>query len=159
MGYYVNTTGCDFTIARENYDEAYRLLCELNAHDELKRGLCYPANQVRPESSTSVARNPNVWFSWMPWNYDEIFDSAVDILKEVGFTVDEDASGIDFISYDNKTGCEEAFLRALAPVVEPGSYIEWEGEEYGDLYRYDFDGEKMSIRRGTVVWELPSPRE
>ena len=31
MSYYVNTTDCDFTVKRENYGEAYRLLCELNA--------------------------------------------------------------------------------------------------------------------------------
>ena len=35
MGYYVNTTSCDFAVRKENYDKAYRLLCELNAHDEL----------------------------------------------------------------------------------------------------------------------------
>lgn len=124
MGYYVNTTDCDFTIKKESYGEAYRLLRELNAHDELKRGGCHPANLDRPEDSKSVARNPNVWFSWMPWNYDEVYGSAVEILEAVGFAVEEDEGGICFVSYDGKNGCEEEFMAALAPVVERGSYIE-----------------------------------
>lgn len=129
MGYYVNTTSCDFAIRKENYDKAYRLLCALNAHDELK-----------------------IWFSWMPWNYGELFDNAVDILKAVGFEIEEDEKGICSLSYDDKTGCEEEFLAALAPIVEEGSYIEWEGEEHGDFYRYEFDGKTMGVRRGEVVW-------
>lgn len=153
MSYYVNTTDCDFTVKRENYGEAYRLLCELNARDELKTGGCYPAYRDRPEGSKSVVRNPNVWFSWMPWNYDEVFSSAVEILKAVGFSVEEDEGGICFVSYDNKSGCEEEFMAALAPVVEKGSYIEWEGESYGDLYRYEFDGESMRILTGEVTWK------
>lgn len=154
MGYYVETTDCDFTIKKENYGEAYRLLCELNAHDELKTGGCYPPCETRPEHSKSIARNPNVWFAWMPWNYDEVYDSAIEILKAVGFTVEETDGGISFVSYDTKSGCEEEFLAALAPVVEKGSYIEWEGETYGDLYRYEFDGESMRILRAELVWRV-----
>ena len=156
MGYYVNTTSCDFAVRKENYDKAYRLLCELNAHDELKTGCRIPPYETRPDDSESIARNPNVWFSRMSWNYDELFDNAVDILKEVGFEVYEDKGGIDFIAYDNNTGCEEEFLTALAPVVEEGSYIEWQGEEYGDLYRYEFDGTTMRILQGEVVWREAS---
>lgn len=152
MGYYVNTTDRDFTIKRENYEEAYRLLRALNARDELKRGRCHPASLARPEGSKSVARDPNVWFSWMPWNCDEVYGSAVEILRAVGFSVEEDEGGICFVSYDGKSGCEEEFMAALAPVVERGSYIEWAGEEPGDLYRYEFDGAKMRVFQGEVVW-------
>lgn len=152
MGYYVNTTDCDFTIRRENYGEAYRLLCALNARDELKRGRRYPASLVRPEGSKSIARDPNVWFSWMPWNYDEVYGSAVEILNAVGFEVVEGEGGICYVSYDCNSGCEEEFMAALAPVVEKGSYIEWQGEEPDDLYRYEFDGDKMRVLAGEVVW-------
>lgn len=153
MGYFVSITACDFTIKRENYGEAHRLLLALNAHDDLKRGGRLPADRVRPEGSGSIARDPNVWFSWMPWNYDEVCGSAVEILEMVGFSVEENEGGICSVSYDDKSGCEEEFMAALAPVVEKGSYIEWAGEEPGDLYRYEFDGRKVDVLRGEVVWK------
>lgn len=152
MGYYVSTTDCDFAIKRGSYGEAYRLLRALNARDELKRGRCHPASLARPEGSKSPARDPNVWFSWMPWKYDEVYGSAVEILRAVGFAVEEDEGGICFVAYDGKSGCEEELMAALAPVVERGSYIEWAGEEPGDLYRYEFDGARMRIFQGEVVW-------
>jgi hypothetical protein len=53
--------------------------------------------------------------------------------------------------YDNKTGCQDVFLEALAPYVEAGSYIEWQGEE-GEQYRFDFNGTSMTQRSGVVAW-------
>lgn len=152
MGYYVDTCDSDFFIDRKDFDTAYRLLVDLNRRDDLKTGGCYPADRERPKDSKSVAKDPNVWFSWMPWNYDEVYDNVVDILEAVGFEVHVDERGICGVHYDSKTGCEEAFLGALAPVVEPGSYINWQGEEYSDIYRYDFDGQTMTVSTGTIQW-------
>lgn len=153
MGYYVTTREADFFIDRKDFDTACNLLKNLNRRDDLKSGGVHPADLERPEHSKSVAKNPNVWFAWMPWNYDELFDDPVDILREVGFDVTVDETGIIDICYDSKTGCEGEFLRALAPVVRPGSYIVWEGEEYGDIYRYDFDGRGMETTYATIEWE------
>lgn len=145
MGYYVHTTAADFFIAREDFDRAYQLLVDLNRRDELKSGHCYPAHLERPGDSKSVAANPNVWFSWMPWNYDEVYGDAVEILEAVGFDLSLDETGIVDISYDDKTGCEKAFLSALAPVVAAGSFIKWQGEEPADSYTFAFVGERMEV--------------
>lgn len=153
MGYYVTSGNCEFTIKSENLPRAYELLCELNAHDELKTGGHWPENIEKPAESKSVAKNPNVWFAWTPWNYDEICKSAVEILEEVGFTVTKDEQGsIVFLSYDKKRGCEQEFMSALAPVVEDGSFIEWQGEETYDFYRYLFKNGKMYIQQPIVSW-------
>lgn len=152
MSYYVNTIGCDFVVRRENYEKGYRLLCELNAREDLKAGGCYPPSAERPSGSASVAQSPNKWFGWMDWNYDETCSDLLEVLKQAGFDVCENERGIDWIGYDGYSGCEEEFLSALAPVVEAGSYVEWEGECHEDLYRFDFDGLKMSARSGRIVW-------
>lgn len=153
MGYYVTSGNCEFTIKSENLPRAYELLCELNAHDELKTGGHWPENIEKPAESKSVAKNPNVWFAWTPWNYDEICKSAVEILEEVGFTVTKDEQGsIVFLSYDKKRGCEQEFMSALAPVVEDGSFIEWQGEETYDFYRYLFKNGKVYIQQPIVSW-------
>lgn len=153
MGYYVTSGRCKFTIKSEDLPRAYELLCELNAHDELKRGRQWPQNKEKPADSKSVAKNPNVWFSWMHWNYDVICKSAVEILEEVGFIVTKDEQGsIVFLSYDSKTGCEQEFMSALAPVVEDGSFIEWQGEEDDDFYRYLFKDGKMHVQQPSITW-------
>lgn len=152
MGYYVNTVACHFRIKKENLGEAHRLLCELNERDDLKTGGNFPPNLAKPKESTSAAGNPNRWFSWMPWNYDELCADAAGVLTMVGFDVEQDDNGICGLSYEAKTGCEDDFLAAVAPVVEQGSYIDWEGEDYDDRYRFLFEGGKMRIQHGTVVY-------
>lgn len=163
MGYYVTSGNCEFTIKSENLPHAYELLCELNAHDELKTGRRIGSGWFRgcectditekPADSKSVAENPNVWFSWMPWNYDERCKSATEILELVGFTVTQDEQGsIVFLSYDAKTGCEQEFLSALAPLVKDGSFIEWQGEETGDFYRYLYKSGKMHVQQPFIIW-------
>lgn len=49
-------------------------------------------------------------------------------------------------------------LAAIAPFVKKGSYINWEGEEPGDMYRFEFDGEKMIVMEAVISWE-PVARE
>ena len=143
MGYYVSTTMSHFTLPREHMDDAYRALCALNADDTHKTGGAYPEDAVRPADSTSVSTNPNRWFAWMPWNYDEICPDVVSILETLGFEVTTDDTGIIDLAYpEQKTGQEDLFLEALAPYVTPGSFIVWTGEE-GETWVDDFDGTQM----------------
>ena len=142
MGYYVETIESDFRIDRENYDDAYRAVCELNARDDLKTGGKWPANSVRPADSKSMG-DPNKWFAWMSWNYDETCKSLTEILSEVGFEVEEDERGICGLQYPyQKSGQEEIFLGALAPYVRAGSRIVFEGED-ASRWGYLFDGSRM----------------
>lgn len=88
MAYYVETIESDFRLSRENYDAAFQSLCELNARDDLKTGGHYPSNLKRPDSSQSRG-NPNKWFAWMDWNYDETCHSVTEVLREAGFELEE----------------------------------------------------------------------
>lgn len=151
MGYYVGTMNADFRIPAENLDKAYDALCALNARDELKTG--GGGCEVRPAGSESVAGDPNRWFSWMPWNYDEMYSSVEEILNALGFETDVELNGdVTIVYYDNKMGAETHFLEALAPYVADGSYVEWRGEDNA-MWRQDFNNGEMKERGGKIVWE------
>ena len=155
MGYFVNTTGIDFTIPKENMDKAYRAMCELNKDDSEKMGGAFGnlENTEDITGSSSVSTNPNKWYMWMPWNYDEVCKNAAEIFSALGFEVAEDEDGnLSLLWYEDKSGQEDLFLKAVSQYVSPGSYIEWSGED-GYLYRHEFDGEKMEVKVGTVVWK------
>lgn len=131
MGYYVTITEADFLLPADKLDEALAVWRELNTHDELKRG-----------GSSSGEK----WFSWM--NMCE-FKSAEEILENLGFNFEHPPEeGIRILGYDSKMGQEGLFLEAVAPLVKPGSYIKWRGED-GELWRQDFDGKIMTHTAAT----------
>ncbi len=140
MGYYVETVGdvADqvFFIPREKFDEAYKALCELNNHNELKSGGSFP----RTENVKGKHKSYN--FSWMDWNYDETCKDLVEVLEEVGFDVYQNDTGIIGLEFDSKRGDEKEFLKALAPFMKDGSYLPFKGEK-GECWDYSFHKGKM----------------
>jgi hypothetical protein len=154
MGYYVHTTSCSVFLQKELVDDAYRALCELNQHDDLKNGGSYNGDELsacdsRPDGMTY---HPARWFSWMDADYPSKCTTLEEVLQEVGFDPYFDYSGsLEALSYDSKTGCEEIFLKALAPFMRNGSYINWRGEE-GELYRYEFQEGQMRQLTGNVTY-------
>ena len=139
MGYYIRTVDQDFRIKKENLDRGFKRVCALNKYDSLKSGGAYPAKAVCPEESTSLSHNPNRWFGWMPWNFDVVCKDLADVLLKLGFSLEtNDAGDIVGLHFDDKTGDEDAFLEALRPVVEPGSFIVFEGE-HGEHWRFEAD--------------------
>lgn len=154
MGYNVDTTDVNFIILQENLYDAYRAMCDLNKDDSQKMGgsLGQHKNTEDIANSNSVSTNPNKWFSWMSWNYDEICEDSFEIFSELGFEVDEDCNGdLLLVGYRGKSGQVDVFLDAVAPYVEPGSYIDWMGED-GYLFRNEFDGKKMEVKEGLIQW-------
>lgn len=152
MGYYVTLIGADFGIPEKNWDAAFAAVCELNEHDELKTG-------------GSVNEK---WFAWMDadyptkaleeWQQRKLPHPLAWVFQELGFDweiapelhVEGDEFGLR--GYDQKTGAEDDFLEAVAPFVRPGSYLEWRGEE-GEMWRQEFDGEKLVTKEGRVVYD------
>ena len=117
---------------------AYWRMCDLNKHDHLKRG----------GSSTGEK-----WFSWMAADYPERLKTALDILIELGFDVEEGDEGLVVYAYDNKSGQEELFLEAISDLIVPQTgkdkpYIVWRGED--DMVWKDIYGEK-TVRSLTGV--------
>jgi len=123
MGYYVHITYSNAVIPAENLPAALDALRELDARDDLKSG-----------GSSAGAK----WFSWM-----NDFDlanapSVASVLERLGFDVSEDEwGGLSIEGYEDKTGDEGIFIQTLAPYIETGSHVEWQGED-GEAYRWHF---------------------
>lgn len=144
MGYYVKIIRNDFSIKKERGEEAYRAVCELNRYDDRKRGGRWGGNpSEKPADSKSVSSNPDKWFSWMPWNYDETCKNLAEVLEALGFGIEETEAEIRILDYDSKAGQEDLFLEALAPYVEPGSYLLWLGEDRC-IWKQEFEDGRMT---------------
>jgi len=123
MGYYVQITYSNAVIYSEHLPAALEALRALDARDDLKSG---------------GSNRGDKWFAWM-----NDFDlanatSVVSVLKKLGFEADSDAhGGLEIGGYDSKMGDEGIFIQTLAPYIESGSYIEWQGED-NEAYRWHF---------------------
>jgi hypothetical protein len=147
MGYYTQTTDSHIEIPEKNLDAAYAALCELNNHNELKRGGSYPGLTDAPEDKPRKDK----WFSWMDWNYHETCKSVKEILEALGFECEQSDGTLNVYGYDNKTGDENVFFHTLAPFIPDGQYIEWRGED-GYMYRWEFENGKMLEKEAVITW-------
>lgn len=155
MGYYVDIVDHDIHIKKENFEAIYKLMCELNDHDELKRGGTHPRNE-----KYTTRYNPNVWFSWMDYNYPETCSNLEEILGQIGFDINKNNDGdIIGLGYSNKVGNEDYFLACFAGFVPDGSYIEFSGEETEDFYRYYYTDGKCFYQKGSMVISYDSYQE
>lgn len=138
MGYYVRAYCSPFRMKKKNFDEAYRLMCELNN---------------LPDSVKNGCGGGERWFSWMDAKYPETCADFIAILDALGFHPEFDKSTGDIadLEYDSKIGQEDLFFRAIGHLVEPNSFIYWEGED-GAKWRWVFDGKGMSTQHGLVTY-------
>ena len=152
MGYYVNLIDTNAYIPKDKLEEAYKILCELNNHNELKRGGRGP----RDKRLDAEGPHDGIWFSWMDWNYPETCADAAAILAQVGFELSDEESGdLRIMFYDNKTGCEQVFAAALAPVLashdDQPPYLIWVGENHEQWRQIVIDGQ-MVTQDGEIVF-------
>lgn len=151
MGYYVDLVETNAYIPKDKLDEAYNILCELNQHNELKTGGRGP----RDDRQAIEGPHDGIWFAWMEWNYPETCSDAAAILAQVGFDVVIDNGDLRIMFYDGKTGCEQVFLSALAPVLASNDsqppYFVWSGEDRSVWRQIVLDG-KMHVQEGVVTF-------
>jgi hypothetical protein len=143
MGYYVRSWENNFRLKKEKFDEAYTRMCLLNTtHHEEKRG-----------GSWSEGEQKKKWFSWIDENYPETCTDVLEIIKALGFEIvlDTNTGDIAALQYDSKMGQEELFFQSIGDLVEKDSFIVWDGED-GEKWRWFFDGQKMVIQTGKVVY-------
>lgn len=132
MGYYVTITDSKFEMSKDDLPKAYKAMCDLNDHDELKYGGSYggsdlSSNDSRPEG---LDYHPARWFSWMSADYPNKCSNFEEVMTMLGIQPHYDAHGnVISLGYDNKTGQQDLFLEAIAPWVRDGSYIVWRGED------------------------------
>lgn len=143
MGYYIELIDHDFVLLAENGEAALAAVHELNQHDELKHG-----------GSWSGGNQTEKCFSWMPADYDKTTTSVAEVLELLGFdpTVNEAGDIVDLGYYDSKSGQEDLFIKALAPFVEKGAYLVWQGED-GAVWREDITNGAVTTRQGRVVFD------
>lgn len=131
MGYYVSGGGNECRILAEYKNEAYRLMCELNKHDDLKSGGGRTAK----------------WFSWMSADYPSDCKNAAEILEMLGFEVSEADNGdLSLDAFESKSGDEDKFLDAIGHLMR-GEFF-WQGED-GERWKHEFGPDGMKVLEGT----------
>lgn len=152
MGYNITLENANFRIRECKLDQAWEVVAALNKRDDLKSG-----------GSWSGGEKKECWFSWMDADYPTKALEAFErkecshpleyVFSQLGFdTTRDEGKGLRLHWYDSKTGDEEIFLDAVAPFVEPGSFLEWSGED-GLRWRHEFNGEVMIYKAGRVVYD------
>jgi hypothetical protein len=151
MGYYVNIEDTDFFLDKKHFEDVYKKMCELNDYDDLKRGGSYGSNDDLVEGERW---RKDRWFSWMEYNYPEIYSDMNSILLALGFETDYDEDGnLVNIHYGDKAGSEDYFMSCFAGFVKDGSFIQWKGEENDDYYRYCFKDGKMLVQKAEISFK------
>lgn len=146
MGYYVNITDSTWSMSKANEDEAYKALCNLNDYHNLKNGGMWGGDT---EAIADNVPNPYKWFSWLPYNYPDLYKTVSQILLEIGFELEEDDNDIRIRGYDNKMGQEDLFLAAIS--IYSSGHIEWRGED-GEIWRVVYGQDSPIDESATIVW-------
>lgn len=135
MSCFVESKG-ELMLPKQNLDLAYKRMCALNADDDIKRGgkLFRSETLIRPEGSESIG-HPDVWFSWMPWDFDIKFSTAREIIECLGFKTDETGEGLLIYGYGDKKGQEDIFFQAIGDLLEPDREMLWTSG-YDETWRW-----------------------
>jgi len=153
MGYYVTLTETNAYIPCDDQPRGYELVCEINNHHTGKVGVLNHCDTPSPHEGE--------WFSWMPWNYPDLYGTLREVLENVGFDTYTDMdSNLHIRGYDNKTGCEEIFLQALAPVLQGGfgesPRFVWIGEDH-EMWAQEMHGSEdcreLVTKQARITWE------
>jgi hypothetical protein len=156
MGYVVTLEGSNAVIPTDKLDEAYKILCDLNNYNRLKRGGNGHSFDEEWRAANEFGANENVWFSWMDWNYPETCADTAAVIEQLGFGFSLESDGLHFLYYDNKTGSEDVFIAALGPVLTSTDnthpFFLWRGED-GEVWRQvAIDGEVIA-QAGRLTFE------
>jgi len=151
VGYHVNATEISVRIRIDDEDAAFKAMVRFNEQcpPEMKRG-----------GTVGEDGREEKWFSWMRADFSE-YDGLGMILGEMGFSYDLDDGWIVLRQWHgDKQGQEDLLMESIAAWVEPGSFVEWVGE---DCYRYrwDFEDSKLLVREEQRCWgdEKVTPTE
>lgn len=147
MGYYVDMEESNLIVPAEHYAAAYEALCRLNWLNHLKHGGGWPREDID-------GPHPNVWYSWLDWNYHETCDNLEAVLRHVGFDTWDHNGMLWLTGYSDKSGDEDVFLEALSPFYshDDGTpFAEWHGED-GDRWRIEYLPTHWTVRHAVKAW-------
>ena len=134
MGYYATVRGIDIKLRLDALEEAMRLLKERHENRSGSYEDCGPFGTRS--------------------GYPMPADTFPDALMEIGWGGERDDTRGEYRAYRDGTKyreVEEVFWAAVAPVVVPGSYIEFQGED-GALWKWEFRDKKLRTFEGHIAW-------
>lgn len=134
MGYCMNQQAAEFCIKAENIGATLTAIKNLHGKET------YPDSRGKH-------------FAWVDENFYQIND-IVEMFEEWRWVVHRDPEGnIDQIDFcGEKYGDEDLLFKAIAPYVEPGSYIEMCGED-GEAWKWVFTDKKLKKQVARRVYD------
>lgn len=149
LGYCIDLNEAEFGIRKENFPKIIEAIRELMGHPEKMGGATFTGGRC-------ISRH----FSFMDMDaMDEALgkepaEAIEGIFDELRYPVEFDSEGnVCGIEFDGeKLGDEKEFFKAMAPYVEPESYIEIQGEE-GAFWRWVFRSGKCITKYPTIEFD------
>jgi len=134
MGYCMQLIECDFVISHENK----------------KKALMAIKNLVGSESIHDASGAHFSWVTTSDFLNAETLEDALDVWRWEADT-DEEGNIVDISFIGEKLGDDETLFKSIARFVNPGCYIQMEGED-GTLWRWVFDGANCKEVVAKVSW-------
>jgi len=151
MGYHIEATEISVRIKTQDEDAAFRAICAFNAE-------CPPT--MKRGGTVGEDGKEEKWFSWMRADFSEYADLR-EVLREMGFSLDAwDGWMVLTGWHGDKRGQEDLLMESIARWVEPGSYVNWIGEDCA-RWRWEFSDDRLWVRAATTGWatEKSTPTE
>lgn len=143
MGYCIEQRDCDFRIKAENVDKALAAIKALASRVGEGGGF------------VSVDGHVERFFSWVRTedfaNAATLEDAMYAWRYEIEYNGDGSGDVAWIMFQGEKYGDDEKLFQALGPYVEPGCFIEMQGED-GALWRWTFNGTTMVEQNASITW-------
>lgn len=143
MGYCMSQRDASFRIKGKNRAKALDAIKALASQEDRMSGGSWSGGVQRER-----------WFSWVTTAEFRDARTLEDAMWAWRWEIEGDEGGdVDSIMFGGeKLGDDTVLLGAIAPYVEPGSYIEMQGED-GSLWRWVFDGRTCQEKSATLTWD------
>jgi hypothetical protein len=141
MGYCMHQRGCDFFIPKRKKKAALDAIKKLATKKGLMGG-----------GSWSNGKQTDQWFAWVQTDEFVKAQTLKDAMAAWRWPVEEDDEGnVTSVYFDGeKAGDDEHLLRAIAPFVKDGSWIEMQGEDEM-TWKWKFIQGAMHEKRARII--------
>jgi hypothetical protein len=149
MGYYTNTVESLISIPKAGFPAICKHLRDIRFDDPSVNAKMMSGGSYEPGHEGKTA----AWYSWVDTK--ELTqkmqeDDLLGVFVLFGFELSEDQSGnIIGLSYNTKSGDEEALLKAIAPFMEDGNYLWFQGED-ATHYRFHWRNQELHYSEGRI---------
>jgi hypothetical protein len=141
MGYYIDQVDHNFFIDNKHIPSLIATIHSLSKDESNMSGGSFDSSQKIYSC-----------YSWVNMSFTD-YNDIKEIFKCWRWHIDQDENGnIDSINFEGqKLGDDDILLRAIAPYVKDGSYIEIRGED-NSLWRWAFKNGKFMETYPNISW-------